>query len=723
MTKKLLIDSRQPEETRVVLLNGNRIEDFDQETTTKTQNKGNVYLARVTRVEPSLQAAFVEYGGNRQGFLRFNEIHPDYYRIPIEDRKALEKEMVTDESAEETEANPSLDDGSDNDHPEIIGGDDSSNFFTKKSQRKYKIQEVISKRQILLIQVYKEERGNKGAALSTYISLPGRYCVLMPNAVRGGGVSRKINNFDDRKRLKEIISGINLPDGMSIIVRTAGSEKTKTEIKRDFKFLESIWNEIREKTINSNAPSLIYEDGNLIKRTIRDLYSNDVNEVVVEGDEGFSIAKEYIKKMIPSHVRRVKKFVSDEIHLFQKFNIEPQIDAIYLPNVNLKSGGYLVINQTEALVAIDVNSGRATKERNIEETAIKTNLEAAEEVARQLKLRDLSGLIVIDFIDMEEKKNQYSVEKKLKESMSSDRARIQIGRISHFGLLELSRQRLRPSVAENYFTSCKSCGGSGFVRSIASSAIKIIEKIEENKFKDTSIKVFIHKNITQYILNFKRHNITDIEKINNIKILFETDNSLLETECRIENRSNNSNDNLHSKEIISLENSDDENNKKRRKKPRRLDRRKAKVSKEQPSNQNSQTDPIVSNSFKEETENKGSNSDKNKSLSNKIKISSTDKNINKVSAVNSKKNHPSKSKISKKENVKNLSNHKKSVQKKHLKQEITNKVQVNNVEEENKFFTESNIKREASSSQPLDIVDVDISKKKKKSGWWNQSKK
>ena len=518
MTKKLLIDSRQPEETRVVLLNGNRIEDFDQETTTKTQNKGNVYLARVTRVEPSLQAAFVEYGGNRQGFLPFNEIHPDYYRIPIEDRKALEKEMVTDESAEETEANPSLDDGSDNDHPEIIGGDDSSNFFTKKSQRKYKIQEVISKRQILLIQVYKEERGNKGAALSTYISLPGRYCVLMPNAVRGGGVSRKINNFDDRKRLKEIISGINLPDGMSIIVRTAGSEKTKTEIKRDFKFLESIWNEIREKTINSNAPSLIYEDGNLIKRTIRDLYSNDVNEVVVEGDEGFSIAKEYIKKMIPSHVRRVKKFVSDEIHLFQKYNIETQIDAIYLPNVNLKSGGYLVINQTEALVAIDVNSGKATKERNIEETAIKTNLEAAEEVARQLKLRDLSGLIVIDFIDMEEKKNQYSVEKKLKESMSSDRARIQIGRISNFGLLEMSRQRLRESAIKWKVTLTD--------ESFAQKLLKTVElKAVVNKAK------FVNLKVCEKISDFLKENFVDdltyFEKKNKMTIDIVSDPSLI----------------------------------------------------------------------------------------------------------------------------------------------------------------------------------------------------
>ena len=496
MAKKLLIDAKQPEETRVVLLNGNRIEDFDQETTTKLQNKGNIYLARVTRVEPSLQAAFVEYGGTRHGFLAFSEIHPDYYRIPVEDRKALTEEMLNAEDTsldevqnsqidKDSEDTKDLENNIDNsaellvvdekkEKPEIISEEDEASPVNQtKIFKRYKIQEVISKRQILLVQVAKEERGNKGAALTTYISLAGRYCVLMPNTIRGGGVSRKISKIEDRKRLKSIIEEIEMPAGMAVIIRTAGSDRTKAELKKDFSYLQNLWDTIREKTVKSTAPILINEEGNLIKRTIRDLYNNDVSEILVSGETAFNTARSYIKEMVPSQIKRVKNFKDTKNSIFQKYNVEKQLDSMYLPSVKLKSGGYIVINQTEALVAIDVNSGRSTKERNIEETALKTNLEAAEEVARQLKLRDLSGLIVIDFIDMEGYKNQHSVEKKLKEAMSSDRARIQIGRISHFGLLELSRQRLRPSVSENYFSTCGSCGGMGVIRSVESSALKL----------------------------------------------------------------------------------------------------------------------------------------------------------------------------------------------------------------------------------------------------------
>ena len=442
MGKKILIDAKQPEETRVVLLNGNRIEDFDQETTTKLQNKGNIYLARVTRVEPSLQAAFVEYGGNRHGFLAFSEIHPDYYRIPVEDRKAITEEILKaeeqdlkkseasekiikdkkslKENEEENDQDQKLsksDDNNQNEKPETIGGsDETTSFDQTKILKKYKIQEVISKRQILLVQVAKEERGNKGAALTTYISLAGRYCVLMPNTIRGGGVSRKISNVEDRKRLKSIIDEMKMPEGMAVIIRTAGSDRTKLELKKDFSYLQNLWNDIREKTVKSTAPILINEEGNLIKRTIRDLYNKDISEVLVAGEDGFSTAKDYIKQMIPNHLKKVKFFKDNQNSIFQRYNVEKQLDSMNLPSVKLKSGGYIVINQTEALVAIDVNSGKATKERNIEETALKTNLEAAEEVARQLKLRDLSGLIVIDFIDMEGFKNQHSVEKKLKET-------------------------------------------------------------------------------------------------------------------------------------------------------------------------------------------------------------------------------------------------------------------------------------------------------------------
>ena len=539
MNKKLLIDAHQPEETRVVLLNGNKIEEFDYENTSFKQLKGNVYLARVTRVEPSLQAAFVEYGGNRQGFLAFSEIHPDYYRIPIEDREALVEE--TKQVADEENGDEAIEDSASeasNAAPETLGGEDEDNDSPKPSAavlHRYKIQEVISRKQILLVQVVKEERGNKGAALTTYLSLAGRYCVLMPNSSRSGGVSRKITNVADRKRLKTIVSDLDVADGMAVIVRTAGAKRTKTEIKRDYAYLSKLWDEIRTNTLQSEAPALIHEEGSLVKRVIRDIYTNDVEEVLVEGEEAYKTAKAQMKMLIPSHAKRVVKY-EDQTHLFQHNNVEPQLDTIHQNEVTLKSGGYLVLNQTEALVAIDVNSGKATRERNIEETALKTNLEAAEEVGRQLKLRDLSGLIVIDFIDMDENRNQNAVERRLKDALRHDRARIQVGSISHFGLLEMSRQRLRPSLVESVSQSCPHCLGTGRVRSVNSSALHILRIVEEEaqRVPDKDITIFVNGEVALYILNQKRASLAQLESQFGISILVEADASLLPADHRFE---------------------------------------------------------------------------------------------------------------------------------------------------------------------------------------------
>ena len=543
MTKKLLIDAHQPEETRVVLLNGNKIEEFDYENTSFKQLKGNVYLARVTRVEPSLQAAFVEYGGNRQGFLAFSEIHPDYYRIPIEDREALVEETKQEADADngdEPDENGASE--SSNAAPETLGGDDEDNESRKPSaavMQRYKIQEVISRKQILLVQVAKEERGNKGAALTTYLSLAGRYCVLMPNSSRGGGVSRKISNVADRKRLKAIVNDLDIADGMAVIVRTAGAKRTKTEIKRDYAYLSKLWDEIRTNTLQSEAPTLIHEEGSLVKRAIRDIYTNDVDEVLVEGEDAYKVAKAQMKMLIPSHAKRVVKF-EDQTHLFQANNVEPQLDTIHQNEVTLRSGGYLVINQTEALVAIDVNSGKATRERNIEETALKTNLEAAEEVGRQLKLRDLSGLIVIDFIDMDENRNQNSVERRLKDALRHDRARIQVGSISHFGLLEMSRQRLRPSLVESVSQSCPHCLGTGRVRSVNSSALQMLRVIEEEASRqaDKDITLFVNPEVALYILNQKRASLAQLESQFGISILIEADASLAPSDHRFDGQRN-----------------------------------------------------------------------------------------------------------------------------------------------------------------------------------------
>ena len=543
MTKRMLIDASHSEETRVVVVNGSRLEEFDFESSTKKQLKGTVYLAKVTRVEPSLQAAFIEYGGNRHGFLAFSEIHPDYYQIPIADREALlqqETEEVAAESSDEEAGVPAEGDEGDSD-VETVSGEDVDDVDHRRAAlnraqalRKYKIQEVIKKRQILLVQVIKEERGNKGAALTTYLSLAGRYCVLMPNTPRGGGISRKIVDPADRKRLKQITGSLPVDSHMGVIVRTAGMSRTKAEIKRDFDYLLRFWNDIREKTLKSTAPTLIHEEANLIKRSLRDLYTNDIDEILVEGEDSYKTSKEFMRMLIPSHARKIKRY-GERVPMFINYQIENQLDELHRPEIELKSGGSIVINPTEALVAIDVNSGRATKGRNIEETAKKTNLEAAGEIARQLRLRDLAGLIVIDFIDMGDRRNDRLVEKCVKDALKNDRARIQVGRISPFGLLEFSRQRLRPSFLELNTSPCVSCGGSGVIRSVESSALQVLRAIEEEGIRKRSdtIDVALPGAVALYILNHKRSTLSDIEERYESRIAITGDDSLVPPNYRI----------------------------------------------------------------------------------------------------------------------------------------------------------------------------------------------
>jgi ribonuclease E len=661
MTKRMLIDASHAEETRVVVLDGSRLEDFDVETSTKRQLKGNIYLAKVVRVEPSLQAAFVEYGGNRHGFLAFGEIHPDYYQIPVADRQRLIEQEEEEARREEEEADRELAAGEADDAdeaaeaarllepgapaadgepvealtefvqpaaevpdeaavpqaeaaadepepqsvaqplamatevvsveptaieepaadvveepplegiepavevleaeptvealaeayeetgivgandeemapdgefapeqppPETVGGSDSAEEARERRipprfLRNYKIQEVIKRRQILLVQVVKEERGTKGAALTTYLSLAGRFCVLMPNSPRGGGISRKITSVTDRRRLKEIMAELDIPKGMGLIVRTAGANRPKPEIRRDCEYLLRLWDDIREHTLKSVAPALIYEEASLIKRAIRDVYSRDVDEILVDGEPGWRAAHEFMRMLMPSHAKKVQLWKNGGMPLFAKYQVEAQLDAMLLPTAQLRSGGYLVINQAEALVAIDVNSGRSTRERGIEETALRTNLEAADEVARQLRLRDLAGLIVIDFIDMEMKKHNAMVERRLKEALKNDRARIQVGHISHFGLMEMSRQRLRPSLAETSFIACPHCGGTGHVRSTESGAIHVLRGIEEegSKRRAAEIVVYTAPQVALYILNHKRERLTEIEQRYAMRVL------------------------------------------------------------------------------------------------------------------------------------------------------------------------------------------------------------
>ncbi|MFO1123443.1 MAG: Rne/Rng family ribonuclease [Hyphomicrobiales bacterium] len=629
MGSKMLIDATHAEETRVVVVRGNRIEEFDFESASRRQLKGNIYLAKVTRVEPSLQAAFVEYGGNRHGFLAFAEIHPDYYQIPLADRQALLAEQEEDErddhddeddhpprgraqrssrrddrltapveepEASETaepehgEAEPSQDDASESEVPalsadaetpveaaaqpdpeavapapsvdrgmpgelgngievveedpenqrvESVGAEDALEEVPqrrrKPPRRQYKIQEVIKRRQVILVQVVKEERGNKGAALTTYLSLAGRYCVLMPNTARGGGISRKITDAGDRRRLKEVARDIEVPQGMGLIVRTAGAQRTKTEIKRDYDYLLRMWESVRDLTLSSTAPALVYEEGSLIKRAIRDLYTKDVEEVIVEGEAAYREAKDFMKMLMPSHAKNVKLY-KDSRPAFSRYQVESQLDSLYSPTVTLPSGGYMVINQTEALVSVDINSGKATREHNIEDTAHKTNLEASDEIARQLRLRDLAGLVVIDFIDMEEKRNNRNVERRLKEALKNDRARIQVGRISHFGLLEMSRQRLRPGLLEGSSRTCPHCEGRGIVRSISSCGLAVLRTIEEHLIarKPENLTVKCGRDVAFYILNEKRDNLLSIETTYGISIFIVPSDDVRGSQATIE---------------------------------------------------------------------------------------------------------------------------------------------------------------------------------------------
>ena len=643
MAKKMLIDATHAEETRVVVVDGNKVEEFDFESQNKRQIAGNIYLAKVTRVEPSLQAAFVDYGGNRHGFLAFSEIHPDYYQIPVADREALmaeekayaeamaaeaeqeaqkpkrtrkrrakpaaqhsadpietrdvtavdgvvdgmetidlsadeegqaaaplleddlseaapdaedanetaevapesepasagSEEVVEPEAALDTAEDPDQEDEdqADDGIESVAQEDDSEDVrpVRKPRPRRYKIQEVIKVRQIMLIQVVKEERGNKGAALTTYLSLAGRYCVLMPNTARGGGISRKITNAADRKKLKEIATTIVVPEGAGLIVRTAGAKRTKTEIKRDYEYLQRMWEQIRELTLKSSAPAAIYEEGDLIKRSIRDLYNRDIDEVLVEGAAGYRNAKDTMKMIMPSHAKNVKHYM-DSMPLFARFQVETFMDGMFNPTVQLKSGGYLVIGITEALVAIDVNSGRATKEGSIEQTALNTNLEAAEEVARQLRLRDLAGLIVIDFIDMDERRNNIAVEKRMKDKLQSDRARIQVGRISGFGLMEMSRQRLRPGMLEASTQPCAHCHGTGLIRSQDSLGLTILRELEEEGGRARSKEVLIKApiSIANFLINQKREHISQIEQRHGMAVRIEADPFLISPDYTIE---------------------------------------------------------------------------------------------------------------------------------------------------------------------------------------------
>jgi ribonuclease E len=532
MSKKMLIDAAHAEETRVVVVDGTRVEEFDFESQTRKQLRGNIYLAKVTRVEPSLQAAFIEYGGNRHGFLAFNEIHPDYYQIPVADREALMRDDSHDDEDDHHHARDDNDGDAVDDEEDAV--EEELARRKRRLMRKYKIQEVIRRRQIMLVQVVKEERGNKGAALTTYLSLAGRYGVLMPNTARGGGISRKITTVTDRKRLKSVVQSLDVPQGMGLIVRTAGAKRTKAEIKRDYDYLLRLWENIRETTLHSVAPALIYEEEDLVKRAIRDMYDKELEGIWVEGEAGYREARDFMRMLMPSQAKKVFHY-REPAPLFVKHRIEDHLAQIYSPVVPLRSGGYLVINQTEALVAIDVNSGKATRERNIEATALKTNTEAAEEAARQLRLRDLAGLIVIDFIDMDESKNNRSVEKVLKDALKDDRARIQMGKISGFGLMEISRQRRRTGVLEGTTHICEHCEGTGRVRSVESSALAALRTLEVEALKGSgAVTLKVSRAVGIYILNEKRAYLVRLQQTHGLFVTVLVDDTLHAAESEIE---------------------------------------------------------------------------------------------------------------------------------------------------------------------------------------------
>ncbi|OGN44272.1 MAG: ribonuclease E [Caulobacterales bacterium RIFCSPHIGHO2_01_FULL_70_19] len=533
MSKTMLIDAAHAEETRVAIVEGRQVEEYDFESRAKRQLRGNIYLAKVTRVEPSLQAAFVEYGGNRHGFLAFNEIHPDYYQIPVADREAIMAEASSDEDAEDDLGRESADE-------EHEGGLADEERLKRRLMRRYKIQDVIKRRQILLVQVVKDERGGKGAALTTWLSLAGRYCVLMPNTGKGGGISRKITNAADRKRLKAAAAALDVPQGMGLIIRTAGAKRTKAEIKRDYEYLLRLWETIRETTLRSNAPALIYEEENLVRRAVRDMFDKDFDGIQVEGVEGFKEARDFMRVLMPSQAKKIHLYQGSR-PLFASNGIEEMLAQIHQPTVPLKSGGYLVINQTEALVAIDVNSGRATKERNVEQTAFKTNMEAAVEAARQLRLRDLAGLIVIDFIDMEESKNNRAVEKALKDALAKDRARIQMGKISGFGLMEISRQRRRLGVIEGATEICPHCQGAGRIRSAESAALMTLRAvdIEAGRNGAGTIHLRVCTAVGLYILNHKRDYLQRLLAQRGLNVVVLIDDTLGQGEHAIERTETN----------------------------------------------------------------------------------------------------------------------------------------------------------------------------------------
>ena len=531
MSKQMLIDATHAEETRVVVLEDGRLDEFDVDTSTKKQIKGNIYLAKVIRVEPSLQAAFVDYGGNKHGFLAFGEIHPDYYQIPVADREALKKQMM-EEAAAEKAARDSEEEAESNEEVEAVSDSDVDDVIRHRSSffRKYKIQEVIRQGQVMLVQVIKEERGNKGAALTTYLSLAGRFSVLMPNNSRGGGVSRKINNAKDRKTLREIVDKLPIPEGMSVIIRTAGQGKTKSEIKRDFDYLMKTWMQIRKITLESIAPKLIHEEGDIIKRSLRDVFTPDIDEILVGGEDTFKTIRTFMKTLMPTQVKKVKQYKGD-LPLFQQYQVEDQLELMHSNIVQLRSGGYLVIDQTEALVAVDVNSGRATREHNIEETALRTNLETCDELARQLRLRDLAGLIVIDFIDMDEPRNNAAVERRLKEALKRDRARVQVGKMSGFGLMEMSRQRLHSSFLESSYHVCPHCGGKGLVRSTESSAMHALHLLDEAaaKNQNTTLVMTVPPEVASYVLNMKRETLKNIETRFGVQVQIMADTGLIKS--------------------------------------------------------------------------------------------------------------------------------------------------------------------------------------------------
>lgn len=516
MSKQMLIDALHQEETRVVVLENGRVEELDVDTQNKKQIKGNIYLAKVVRVEPSLQACFLEYGGNRHGFLAFGEINPDYYQIPVADKELLKKQIEEAEKKAEAEATEKEIASSD---VEVVRESDEAPRIRHHFLKKYKIQEVIHPGQVMLIQVVKEERGNKGAAMTTYLSLAGRFSVLMPNNHNGSGISRKISNQKDRKALRTILDKLSIPSGMGVIVRTAGLGKTKTEIKRDVDYLLKTWNNIRELTLKSIAPKLIHQEGDIIKRSLRDVFTSDIDEILIDGADVFKSTRDFVKLLMPTQVKKVKLYKGKK-PLFLEYQVEPQLESIHSNIVQLPSGGYLVIDQTEALVAVDVNSGRATREHNIEETAVRTNLETCDELARQLRLRDLAGLVVIDFIDMDEAKNNAAVERRLKEALRKDRARIQVGKMSGFGLMEMSRQRLHSSFLESSYHVCPHCHGNGVERSTESCATRVIRAMEDAaaRLGKTTLILSVPLPVAGYVLNQKRSFLFDLEKQYGVKI-------------------------------------------------------------------------------------------------------------------------------------------------------------------------------------------------------------